>query len=124
QDETSAGNITARRITNVLCQGSLDQITSFTSYVRIKTYCDISNIEPTETRGSLVQHIKLPGNITNQRLSWVPGNRMCCTRSSHASVATIFEKSQFMYNRNALNKRFLGILRQHTTVSALLRAHQ
>ncbi|KAG5454525.1 hypothetical protein CSKR_104879 [Clonorchis sinensis] len=43
------------------------------SALRIYMYCDISNIVPAETRGGLAEHIQLPGNITNERFSWVPG---------------------------------------------------
>ncbi|KER22216.1 hypothetical protein T265_09639 [Opisthorchis viverrini] len=40
--------------------------------LQIYMYRDISNIVATETWGSPVQHIQLPGNITNERFSWVP----------------------------------------------------
>ncbi|KER20648.1 hypothetical protein T265_10856 [Opisthorchis viverrini] len=42
--------------------------------LRIYTYRDISNIVETKIWGGLVQHIQLPGNITNGIFSWVPGN--------------------------------------------------
>ncbi|KAG5442221.1 hypothetical protein CSKR_100193 [Clonorchis sinensis] len=37
---------------------------------------DILNIGATETSGGLVQHIQLPGYITNERFRWVPGRLM------------------------------------------------
>ncbi|KAG5441542.1 hypothetical protein CSKR_109743 [Clonorchis sinensis] len=49
---------------------------------------------------------------------------MCCIRPPNVSVATIFEKSRYMYIRNALLIRLLKILRQPTTGFALLGAHQ
>ncbi|KER27677.1 hypothetical protein T265_05310 [Opisthorchis viverrini] len=63
------------------------------------------------------------------RLTWNPDesllrNRMCCTRSPHISVATIFGISRYMYIRNALLIRLPKICRQPTTGFVLLEAHQ
>ncbi|KER32928.1 hypothetical protein T265_01024 [Opisthorchis viverrini] len=55
------------------------------SALRLNMYRDFSNIVAIKTRGGLVQNIQLPGNITNERLSWVPvtdyrENKLLCSK--------------------------------------------
>ncbi|KAG5452274.1 hypothetical protein CSKR_106699 [Clonorchis sinensis] len=51
----------------------LNLLFAMSGALRIYMHRDISNSVATETLGGLVQHIQLPGYITNERFRWVPG---------------------------------------------------
>ncbi|KER28567.1 hypothetical protein T265_13549, partial [Opisthorchis viverrini] len=66
------------------CRRSFSNLMS--GALRIYMYRDISNIVATETWGGLVQHIQLPGNITNERFSSVPGFFHLCVLLGHIRI--------------------------------------
>ncbi|KER33952.1 hypothetical protein T265_12525, partial [Opisthorchis viverrini] len=62
---------TSNSVSHELPEINAHQSSQKWNLLQIYVYRDTSNIVAAETRGGLVQHIQLPGNITNERFSWV-----------------------------------------------------
>ncbi|KER30971.1 hypothetical protein T265_02656 [Opisthorchis viverrini] len=77
-------------------------------------YRDISNVVVTEKSGGLVQHIQLPGNITNERFSWVPGQDDG-QRGHSPDNTTIDRKEQNRQHHFGSDRSALSVPSRHAT---------
>ncbi|GAA55535.1 hypothetical protein CLF_108259 [Clonorchis sinensis] len=84
------------------------------SALRIYMYRDISNMVASETRGGLVQHMQLPGNIANGRLNWVPGQRTVYVQVKNKKVG-IGAKAEYQKLGITLYKTRIEEKNQHTS---------